>query len=318
MTALVESRRPLGRTGFSVHPLCLGGNVFGWTIDDDVAFDVLDEFVELGGNFIDTAESYSRWLPGHVGGESEAMIGRWLAARVGMRERVLIMTKVGPPLGRERIIASCEESLQRLGVEAIDVFLTHNPDPATPLAETLEALDSLVREGKVRVAGCSNHSEEQLRLALEASAAYGWARYDVLQPAYSLMNRSFEGPLAALCAGEEVAVVGYSSLGSGFLTGKYRRDGSLPESGRADTVQARWMNDRGWRVLDAVMDVAGEVGATPAQVALAWVLAKPSLLLGPIASATSAAQVRELMGSVAVTLSPEQIARLDEVSAAGA
>ena len=317
MTSLGESRRPLGRTGFSVHPLCLGGNVFGWTIDDDVAFSVLDEFVELGGNLIDTAESYSRWIPGNVGGVSECMIGRWLAARAGMRERVLIMTKVGPPLGRDRIIASCEESLRRLGVDAIDVLLTHNPDPATPLAETLEALDSLVRAGKVRVVGCSNHSEEQLQLALDASSAYGWARYDVLQPVYSLLNRSFEGPLAALCASSGLAVVGYSALGSGFLTGKYRRDGALPASGRAEGVRSRWMNDRGWAVLDVVLDVAAQAGATAAQVALAWVMAKPSLLVGPIASATSVEQVRELMGATSVSLSAEQVARLDEVSAAG-
>jgi aryl-alcohol dehydrogenase-like predicted oxidoreductase len=308
-------RRQLGRTGFSVHPLCLGGNVFGWTADESASFEVLDEFVARGGNFIDTAESYSRWIPGNSGGESEAMIGRWLAARAGMRERVLIMTKVGPPLGRERIVSSCEASLERLGIDTIDVLLAHNFDPETPLSETLDAFDSLVRAGKVRFVGSSNHSDEQLKLALEASKAYGWSRYDVLQPPYSLLNRSYEGPLAQLCAEAEIGVVGYAALAGGFLTGKYRRDGPLPLTPRAGGVQQRWMNERGWRVLEAVEAVASELGATPAQVALAWVMAKPPPMVGPIASATSAEQVRELMDAASLKLSEQQMARLDEASA---
>ncbi len=314
----MAERRPLGRTGFRAHPLVLGGNVFGWTADLKASFAVLDEFVALGGNLIDTAESYSAWVPGNSGGESEDVIGRWLAARAGMRERVLIMTKVSVPLTRQRIAAACEASLRRLGVEALDVYLAHNPDPETPVAETLEAFDQLVRVGKVRVVGASNHSAEQVRLALEASSAYGWARYDVLQPPYSLLNRGYENDLAPLCREAEIGVVGYAALANGFLTGKYERQQPLPASGRAASVQQRWMNDRGWRVLDAVVEAAREAGCSPAQAALAWVMAKPPPLVGPIASATSAEQVRELMAAGDVVLPPDVMRRLDELSSAPA
>lgn len=314
----MAERRPLGRTGFHVHPLVLGGNVFGWTADLKASFAVLDEFVALGGNLIDTAESYSAWVPGNSGGESEDVIGRWLAARAGMRERVLIMTKVSAPLTRQRIAAACEASLRRLGVEALDVYLAHNPDPETSVAETLEAFDQLVREGKVRVVGASNHSAEQMRLALQASSAYSWARYDVLQPAYSLLNRGYENDLAPLCREAEIGVVGYAALANGFLTGKYERERPLPASGRAASVQQRWMNDRGWRVLDAVMEAAKEVGCSPAQAALAWVMAKPPPMVGPIASATSGEQVRELMAAGDLVLPPDVMRRLDELSSAPA
>ena len=219
MTAV---RRPLGRTGLDVHPICLGGNVFGWTADEKASFEVLDTYVELGGNFIDTAESYSRWVEGHQGGESETVIGKWLAARPGMRERVIIATKVGPPLGAARIREACEGSLRRLGVEQIDVYYAHNPDPETPLEESLEAFDALVRDGKVRVLASSNHSADQLRTALTLARERGWAEYQVEQPPYSLINRSLEGGLSELCRAEGIGVVGYAALAGGFLTGKYR------------------------------------------------------------------------------------------------
>lgn len=311
---MTAALRPLGRTGIDVHPLCLGGNVFGWTADERASFEVLDAYVEAGGNFIDTAESYSSWVEGHQGGESEAVIGRWLASRPGMRERVVIATKVAPPLGGERIRDACEASLRRLGVESVDVYYAHFPDADTPLTQSLSAFDALVREGKVRALACSNHSVPQLRAALAAQRAQGWATYGLEQPPYSLMNRSFEGDLAAVCREEGMGAVGYAALAGGFLTGKYRRDGPAPGSKRLEAVTRRYMNDHGWRVLDALLEVAAAAGAPPAQVALAWVLAKPDLLTGAIASATSAAQVADLMAASDLRLDPELVERLDEAS----
>ena len=310
----MSARRPLGRTGLTVHPICLGGNVFGWTADERASFEVLDAYVERGGNFIDTAESYSAWVPGHQGGESETVIGRWLAARPGMRERVVIASKVGPPLGAARIREACEASLRRLGVERIDLYFAHRFDAETPLEETLEAFAGLVAEGKVGAIASSNHSAEQLRAALDLSRSRGWAAYGAEQPPYSLLNRSFEGELSDLCRAEGLGVVGYAALAGGFLSGKYVEGGQAPSTARAPAVAQRYMNERGWKILTELRAVAAAVGAKPAQVALAWVIAKPDLLTGPIASATSAEQVNELMQAATLELPASEVARLDEVS----
>ena len=311
---MTPHRRPLGRTGLEVHPVCLGGNVFGWTADESASFDVLDAYVDAGGNFIDTAERYSAWVPGHRGGESETLIGRWLARRPGLRPRLVIATKVAPPLGGARIREQCEASLDRLGVDHVDLYYAHFPDPETPLDDTLAALDSLVGAGRVRALASSNHTPEQLRQALAAQAEHGWAPYAVEQPPYSLMNRTFENEGAAVCQGAGMGVVGYAALAGGFLTGKYRRDAPPPAGGRVENGTNRYMNDRGWRILDALLQVAAEAGAPPAQVALAWVIAKPGLLTGPIASATNAGQVADLMAGAELRIDPALLARLDEVS----
>lgn len=314
---MTAAYRALGRTGFEVHPLCLGGNVFGWTADERASFDVLDAYVDGGGNFIDTAERYSAWVPGHQGGESETLIGRWLAGRPGLRERMVIATKVAPPLTAARIAEQCEASLRRLGVDHVDLYYAHFPDAETPPEETLAALDALVGQGKVRAPASSNHTAAQLRQALELQRSHGWAPYAVEQPPYSLLNRSFEGEAAEVCRAAGMGVVGYAALGGGFLSGKYRQDAPPPPGGRVANVTSRYMNDHGWRVLDALRAVAEEAGVPPARVALAWVMAKPDLLTGPIASATSTAQVADLLAAAELRLDPALVARLDEVSAPG-
>jgi aryl-alcohol dehydrogenase-like predicted oxidoreductase len=318
----MEARR-LGRSGLKVAPLCLGGNVFGWTIDEAASFAVLDAYVEGGGDFIDTADSYSRWAPGNAGGESETVLGAWLHERRN-RDSVVITTKVGSAMGalpRERglsrdwIVGSVERSLRRLQTDYIDVYMAHYDDPDTPQDETMRAFDDLVRAGKVRYVAASNYNNWRLVGALWASDRHGYVRYEALQPGYNLMQRAgFERDLEPLCLEHGLGVVTYSSLASGFLTGKYRSGQSLPDSARAGGVQARHMNERGERVLSAVDTVAANLNATPCQVALAWILARPSIT-APIASATSADQVRELLGAVELRLDADALALLDEASA---
>ena len=312
--------RELGRTGLRVSPLCLGGNVFGWTADEATSFAVLDAYVEGGGNFIDTAEAYSRWVPGNQGGESEAIIGRWLKTRQD-RDRLVIATKVGAPMGeapdqkglsRRRIEEAVEGSLRRLGVEAIDLYQAHYDDADTPLEESLAAFDALVKAGKVRHLGASNYSAERLRAALDVADRHGWRPYETMQPEYNLLDRSeYEGPLQALCLERGLGVLTYFSLASGFLTGKYRPGKPLPKSGRAQKVQATYMNERGFRVLDALDAVAAESGASVADVALAWVMAQPGVT-SAIASATSPDQVRELLAASRLQLSEDALRRLSE------
>lgn len=313
--------RKLGGSGLQTPRLVLGGNVFGFTADGEEAFRILDRFVEAGGTMIDTADVYSSWVPGHTGGESETLIGKWLKRR-GRRDDVLIATKVGmlPGAGGEklapgRIAAAVEASLKRLGTDYIDLYYAHQDDEATPMEETLRAFHRLVNDGKVRVLGASNFSAARLADALATSDREGLARYQVLQPELNLMVRDrFEGPLQRLCIDENLGVLPYFGLASGFLTGKYRSDPDLGQSVRGDRMP-KYMNERGFAVLDALDRTAAEVGATQAQVALAWVAAQPGVT-APIASATSVEQLEELIGSWDLELSEDQLARLDAASLA--
>jgi aryl-alcohol dehydrogenase-like predicted oxidoreductase len=299
-------RRALGRTGIEVAPLAFGGNVFGWTVDQPTAFVLLDTFVERGFNLVDTADVYSKWAPGNSGGESETVIGRWLAQGGGRRERVVIATKVGmemPGAGKglsgQRIREAVEASLKRLQTDRIDLYQAHAEDPDTPIDETLEAFDRLVRDGKVRAIGASNYGAHGLAEALAASARLGTVRYETLQPKYNLYSRSeFEDALAGLCRREGVAVIPYYGLASGFLTGKYRTEADLAQSPRGAGVK-KYMDARGMRILAALDEVAARLRAKPSQVALAWLMAR---VTAPIASATTLAQLRELTASAGLAL----------------
>ena len=314
------SRRKLGRTGFEVAPLAFGGNVFGWTADEATSFRLLDAFVDAGGNLIDTANSYSRWAPGHVGGESETVIGRWIARR-GRHDDVVIATKVGSDMGlgdkclrRDYIIQAADESLRRLQVEAIDLYQSHWDDEKTPFEETLDAYARLIEQGKVRAIGASNLTPERLAQALATSAREGLPRYDTLQPLYNLYDRAaFEGPLQELCLREDIGVITYYSLAAGFLTGKYRSDADYAKSARGPGMK-KFLNDRGFRILDALYDVSARTGATPARVALAWLMARPGVTAA-IASATSLEQFEELSAAMRLTLDADSVRRLDEASA---
>ncbi len=316
-------KRQLGRTGLEVAPLCLGSNVFGWTVDEATSFAVLDAYVEGGGNFIDTADTYSTWVSGNTGGESETIIGRWMRAR-GNRDSLVIATKLGKQMGtgpdhrglsRRYMMQEIEASLRRLQTDVIDLYQAHEDDLATPLEETMAAFDELVRQGKVRAIGASQHSPERVAEALRVSDEHGYVRYTCMQPPYHLMNRAvYEGALEALCREQGLGVITYSSLASGFLTGKYRPDKALPASKRAEGIQRNYMNEKGWRVLAAVDRVAAAHQATPAQVSLAWIMARPGVT-APIASGTSVEQVRELLGAAALRLSDEEIAALNAASA---
>ena len=311
--------RMLGNSGLAVAPLALGGNVFGWTADEQTSFKVLDAFVASGLNLIDTADVYSRWIPGHQGGESETVLGKWLKSR-GKRAQVIIATKVGMEMGaaeqglsRAYILRAVERSLQRLGTDYIDLYQSHRDDPQTPLEETLGTYADLIRQGKVRAIGASNFTAERLRAALELSATRGLPRYESLQPGYNLYDRAgFEGELAALCRREHLGVISYFSLASGFLTGKYRSTADLANRARGYRVK-EMLNERGLRILHALDAVARETGATPAQISLAWLIARG--VTAPIASATSVQQLEELIGATRLTLSAETVTKLDEASA---
>ncbi len=315
--------RKLGRTGLKVAPLCFGGNVLGWTTDERTSFDVLDAYVEGGGNFVDTADSYSRWAPGHAGGESEAVLGRWMHER-GNRARIIVATKVGNAMGdgpndrgvsRARIMSSVEQSLRRLQTDYIDLYQAHIDDRDTPLDETLRAFDDLIRQGKVRYIGASNYRAWRLATALWTSDTHGYARYETLQPRYNLAARDeYERELEPLCQEQGIGVITYSSLASGFFSGKYRAGQPLPATARAQGVQRGYMNERGFATLDAVDRIAREYGATPGQVALAWILARPAIT-APIASATSVEQTREMLGAADLHLSADALAILDAASA---
>jgi aryl-alcohol dehydrogenase-like predicted oxidoreductase len=315
--------RNLGRSGLKVAALCLGGNVFGWTADERASFAVLDTYAEGGGNFIDTANSYSRWAPGHSGGESERIIGRWMRER-GNRDKMIIATKVGGSMGdgpnqrglsREHIMHEVEASLRYLQTDYMDLYQAHWDDHETPQDETMRAFDDLARQGKVRYLGASNHSAWRLMGALWQSDKHGYARYECLQPPYSLANReAYERELEPCCRELGLGVITYSSLASGFLSGKYRSGKDLPSSARAEGVQKRYMNEKGFAVLEAIDRAAAAHHATPAQVALAWIIARPGIT-SPIASATSIEQTRELLGAVGLKLSAEEIETLDRASA---
>jgi aryl-alcohol dehydrogenase-like predicted oxidoreductase len=315
---MVEMRN-LGSSGLQTPKLVLGGNVFGFTVKGPEAFAILDRFVAAGGTMIDTADVYSAWAPGNRGGESETMLGEWLARR-GRRDDVLIATKVGLLAGEGgeklqagRIAAAVEASLRRLRTDYIDLYYAHRDDADTPLDETLGAFDRLVKDGKVRVVGASNYSAERLAQALEISRREGLARFEVLQPELNLLVRDrFEGPLQQLCIRENIGVLPYYGLASGFLTGKYRSRDDLGKSVRGGGM-SRYLEAGGLVVIDVLEQVARETGGTPAQIALAWVAAQPGVA-APIASATSLRQLDELLGSLEISLGEEQLRRLDAVS----
>lgn len=313
--------RPLGRSPLRVSPLCFGGNVFGWTADERTSFSLLDAWIDAGFNFIDTADVYSRWVPGHGGGESETVIGRWLA-QGGRRDRVVIATKVGNDMGEgrtglkpQRIREAVEASLRRLQVERIDLYQAHRDDESTPLEATLEAFARLVEEGKVRAIGASNYTAPRLAQALETSQRLGLPRYESLQPLYNLYDREeFERELQPLCVREQVGVINYYALAAGFLTGKYRAAADAARSPRGAMVAKKYLNERGLRIVRALDEVAAAVGATDGQVAIAWLLSRPGVT-SPIASATSVAQLQELVAAAQLRLAPELLARLDAASA---
>jgi aryl-alcohol dehydrogenase-like predicted oxidoreductase len=315
--------RKLGRTGLKVSALCLGGNTFGWTTDQPTSEAVLDAYLEAGGNFVDTADVYARWAPGNKGGESETALGIWMTARRN-RHAVIIATKVcgamgaGPNdagLSRQHIMDGVEASLRRLQTEYIDLYQAHWDDKDTPLEETLRAFDDLVRQGKVRYLGASNHVAWRLTRALWESDRHGYARYECLQPKYNLVIRDeYERELEPLCLEQNIGVIPYSSLASGFLSGKYHRGGPLPATARAGGVQKTYMNERGFAVLAAIEKVAAGTGATPAQVALSWLAHRPGIT-APIASATSVAQLKEIAAAVDLRLDPEATTALDQASA---
>ena len=314
--------RPLGKTGFSIAPLVFGGNVFGWTCDEKTSFASLDAFVDHGFDAIDTADVYSRWADGNQGGESETIIGRWLQARPGMRERVKIFSKVGADMGPDGqkglskawIQQAVDHSLRRLNSDYIDLYFAHWPDPQTPLAETLEAFQALQQAGKIRATGASNLDAQQLSAALEVARKGGLPAWQVLQPEYNLYHRSaFEGALCDLCISREIGVVTYYSLASGFLTGKYRQQADLAQSQRGGGI-AKYLNPRGMRILDTLEEVAGQHNAKPAEVALAWLMSREGVT-APIASATSVAQVESFARAAGLTLNAAQLARLEIASA---
>ncbi len=311
--------RALGRSGLEVSPLCFGGNVFGWTADEATSFALLDAWVDAGMNFIDTADVYSRWVPGHVGGESETLIGKWLK-RSAKRNRVVIATKVGMDLGDGKtglapdyIRRAVEASLGRLQTDVIDLYQSHRDDPATPLEDTLGAYADLIRAGKVRAIGASNHDAARLKRALDLAAAHGLPRFESLQPLWNVLDRRvFEEALEPLCLAEGVGVINYFALASGFLTGKYRVPADLAQSKRGERV-AGYLNPRGLAVLQALDGVAERLGATTGQVALAWQMARPSIT-APIASATSVAQLHELVAATRLTLDADAVSAIDAAS----
>jgi aryl-alcohol dehydrogenase-like predicted oxidoreductase len=312
--------RPLGRSGLSVAPLAFGGNVFGWTADEATSLGLLDAFVDDGFNLIDTADVYSRWIKGHSGGESETVIGRWLK-KSGKRNRIVLATKVGMDMGDGKvglapayIRQAVDDSLRRLQTDHIDLYQAHEDDPKTPLEETLGSFGDLIREGKVRAIGASNYSAARLDEALQASAKLKLPRYESMQPLYNLVERpAYEAELEAVCRREGLGVINYFGLASGFLTGKYRSEADASKSPRGGNIVKKYLNERGRRVLDALDSAAAQHKATPAQVALAWQMARPGLT-APIASATSLTQWKELAGAARLSLDAATIAAIDTAS----
>ncbi|MGZ5037350.1 MAG: aldo/keto reductase [Usitatibacter sp.] len=313
-------KRPLGSSGLSAAPLALGGNVFGWTADEATSFAILDRFVELGFNLIDTANTYSTWVSGHVGGESETIIGKWLA-KTHKRDRVIIATKVGMQiegakgLKRALIEGHVEKSLTRLQTDRIDLYQTHADDLDTPVQETLEALDRLVKAGKVRAIGASQYKPDRLRESLETSKRLGIARYQTLQPEFNLYDRAgFERDLQPVALEYGLAVIPFFGLAKGFLSGKYRKASDIEGRPRAAGLKKYFQGDRGMKILAALDSVSKRMGSTPAQVSLAWIMAQPSIA-APIVSVTSVAQLDEIAGAAKLKLDKEALAELDRASA---
>jgi len=309
------TKRPLGQTGLSISPLVFGGNVFGWTADKQTSFNLLDRFVEAGFETVDTADVYSNWHPGNVGGESETIIGEWMHSR-GCRDRMTLITKVGMQMAPDRkglsaawIARAVEDSLRRLQTDHIDVYLSHKPDPEATHEETLGVYHKLMAAGKVRAIGASNYDAGQLRAALDVAAAQGLPRYEVLQPEYNLYDRNtFDGSLRDLAMAEGIGVITYFSLARGFLSGKYQSEADLGQSPRGSGIKA-YLNERGFRILEALKGVAARHGAKPAEVALAWLMARPGVT-APIASATRLDQLESLIRAASLELTSEDLAAL--------
>jgi len=313
-------KRPLGLSALKVVPLAFGGNVFGWTADEKMSFALLDAFVEAGGNLVDTADVYSHWVPGNAGGESEAIIGKWLKQGGGRRERIVLATKLGKPMGPDQhglspayMQRALDASLRRLQTDCIDLYQSHEDDPHTPLADTLGTFQRFIEQGKVRVIGASNYDGARFAEALRVSREQGLPRYETLQPEYSLVAReAYEREYAALVAREKVSVIPFFSLASGFLTGKYRNAADLEGRARSGMLKP-YATPRGWRVVEALRDIAARHGATPAQVSLAWLMAQADIA-APIASATTLDQLRDIVGALGLALSAADLAQLTAVS----
>jgi aryl-alcohol dehydrogenase-like predicted oxidoreductase len=314
-------QRQLGRSGLSVPPLAFGGNVFGWTVGDADAYSLLDAMVDAGLNFIDTADVYSRWAPGNRGGESEVIIGKWLA-KSGKRDKVVIATKVGMEMGPKAkglspayIARAVEDSLARLQTDYIDLYQSHRDDPDTPLTDTLAAYGKLRDQGKIRAIGASNYTAARLSEALILSERNGLPRYESIQPEYNLYAREpYENGLQAVVTAQGLGTINYYALASGFLSGKYRTAADAAKSVRGKKIVETYLNERGLRILAALDEAAEATGATPAQVALAWTIAQPGIT-SPIASATSLAQLDDLVRAAYLTLPPDIMRKLDEASA---
>jgi aryl-alcohol dehydrogenase-like predicted oxidoreductase len=315
MESAMDMRR-IGRSPLKTAPIVFGGNVLGWTVNETHAFKILDAFVDAGFNAIDTADTYSRWIPGNKGGESETIIGKWLK-QGGRRERVLIFTKVGHEmapdkkgLSRRYIQAEVEESLKRLQIETIDLYQSHRDDNLVPMRETLETYGELIRQGKVRAIGASNFTAARFKESLDTANAHGLPRYECLQPRFNLYDRAdFEGELEQLCLKENLGVIPYYGLASGFLTGKYRSSADFGKSPRG-SLMSEYLNLKGWKVLAGLDEIAAAHQVNPAAVALAWLIARPSIM-APIASATSVDQLKDFSAAAELRLSPGEIAKLD-------
>lgn len=313
------NKRKLGNSGLEVSPLAFGGNVFGWTADDAMSFRLLDGFVGAGLNFIDTADVYSRWAKGHSGGESETIIGKWMK-QTGKRKEVIVATKVGMEMGPDRkglskahILRSVDESLQRLQTDYIDLYQSHQDDPSTPIEETLSAYAELIQAGKVRAIGASNYNAERLAEAIRLSETQGLPRYESLQPNYNLYDRAeYEAALEPLCLEKNIGVISYFSLAKGFLTGKYRSEADLTKSPRGGGVK-QYLNERGFRILATLDAMAKERNSTPGRIALAWLIARPSIT-APIASATNLDQLHDLIEATKLELPASAIEQLNQAS----
>jgi len=313
-------KRKLGRTGLEIAPLVFGGNVFGWTVDQAASFKLLDAFFAAGFNSVDTADVYSKWVPGHKGGESEIILGEWMK-RSGNRNKVIVATKVGMDMGdgkkglaKSYILRSAEDSLRRLQTDYIDLYQSHIDDPDTPLEETLAAYAELIQQGKVRAIGASNHKAERLSAALETSRKSGLPAYQTLQPNYSLIERAeYESNLEPVCEKEGLGVINYFPLAGGFLSGKYRSESDVAGKARARNV-TKYLNERGFKIVAALDHVAKKYNATPARISLAWLLARPSIT-APIVSATNIEQLNDLISSVDLTMDRDSIEFLNQASA---
>jgi aryl-alcohol dehydrogenase-like predicted oxidoreductase len=316
------NKKHLGKASLEVSQICFGGNVFGWTVDEKKSFALLDAFIEAGGNFIDTADSYSKWVPGHKGGESETIIGNWMKAR-GNRNKVVIATKVGSELAPDKkglsknyIFKAVEDSLRRLQTDRIDLYISHFPDDSTPIEETLEAYQILTEQGKIMVAGASNYSVAGLKDACEKGKSAQLASYQSLQPLYNLYDREdFEKGLEPICREYSLGVTPYYSLASGFLTGKYRSENDLKKSARGGTIATKYLNDRGMKILNALDQISKSENASITSVSLAWLMSRP-IVTSPIVSATSVEQMKDLISATKLKLKEDSISLLSSASEA--